>query len=53
VAEKDWLAEGENFLAREMDYFRTQTNKPMMPAVALADSPIGAAAWIAEKFWVW
>jgi hypothetical protein len=27
-----------------MDYFRMQTNKPMMPAVALADSPLGTAA---------
>jgi pimeloyl-ACP methyl ester carboxylesterase len=52
-AEKDWLAEGENYLAREMDYFRMQTNKPMMLAVALADSPLGTAAWIAEKFWAW
>jgi len=30
-AEKEWLAEGENYLAREMDYFRMQTNKPKMP----------------------
>jgi hypothetical protein len=36
-----------------MDYFRMQTNKPMMLAVALADSPLGTAAWIAEKFWAW
>ena len=40
-------------MEREFDYLRLQTNKPLMPAVALVDSPLGTAAWIAEKFWVW
>jgi pimeloyl-ACP methyl ester carboxylesterase len=25
----------------------------LMPSVALSDSPMGTAAWIAEKFWAW
>ena len=52
-AEKEWLAVGAAYAAREFDYMKLQANKTMMPAVALADSPIGAAAWIAEKFWAW
>jgi choline dehydrogenase-like flavoprotein len=42
-----------NRMEREFDYLRMQTNKPVMPAVALVDSPLGTAAWIAEKFWAW
>jgi hypothetical protein len=30
-----------------------QADKPMMAAVALHDSPLGTAGWIAEKFWAW
>ena len=52
-AEKEWLAVGAAYAAREFDYMKLQANKTMMPAVALADSPLGAAAWIAEKFWAW
>ncbi len=48
-----WLVEGQRYMEREFDYLRLQTNKPLMPAVALVDSPLGTAAWIAEKFWVW
>ena len=35
------------------DYWRLQADKPMMVAVALHDSPLGTAGWIAEKFWAW
>jgi pimeloyl-ACP methyl ester carboxylesterase len=48
-----WLVEGQRYMEREFDYLRMQTNKPLMPAVALVDSPLGTAAWIAEKFWAW
>jgi pimeloyl-ACP methyl ester carboxylesterase len=45
VADADWQA---NF-----DYGRMQINRPLMPGVALQDSPIGTANWIAEKIWLW
>jgi microsomal epoxide hydrolase len=51
--EKAWVANGDAFMAAEFDYLRMQVNKPMMPSVALSDSPMGTAAWIAEKFWAW
>jgi len=51
--EKVWAKTGDAYMAAEFDYFRLQMNKPMMPSVALADSPMGTAAWIAEKFYVW
>ena len=51
--ERQWLADGAAYAKREFDYMRLQANKPMMPAVALVDSPLGTAAWIAEKFWAW
>jgi pimeloyl-ACP methyl ester carboxylesterase len=51
--EREWLAVGSAYAKREFDYMNLQANKPMMPAIALADSPLGTAAWIAEKFWAW
>jgi hypothetical protein len=48
-----WLVEGQRYMEREFDYLRMQTNKPLTPAVALVDSPLGTAAWIAERFWSW
>jgi epoxide hydrolase len=51
--EKVWVATGDAYMAAEFDYLRLQANRPMMPSVALADSPMGTAAWIAEKFYVW
>jgi pimeloyl-ACP methyl ester carboxylesterase len=51
--EKTYFKAGEDFRTASMDYWRMQARKPMMPAVALNDSPLGTAAWIAEKFWAW
>jgi pimeloyl-ACP methyl ester carboxylesterase len=51
--EKAYFKAGEDFRTASMDYWRMQARKPMMPAVALNDSPLGTAAWIAEKFWAW
>jgi epoxide hydrolase len=51
--EKVWATTGDAFMAAEFDYLRLQVNKPMMPSVALADSPMGTAAWIVEKFYAW
>ena len=48
-----WATTGDAFMAAEFDYLRLQVNKPMMHSVALADSPMGTAAWIAEKFYAW
>jgi epoxide hydrolase len=37
----------------ELDYNNEQRNKPQTVALALTDSPIGAAAWIIEKLKGW
>lgn len=41
------------YLAAQQDYLRIQQNKPMMVGAALAASPFGTAAWIAEKYFAW
>ena len=51
--EKKYFASIAAFRAAQFDYWRIQADKPMMPAVALHDSPLGTAGWIAEKFWAW
>ncbi len=51
--EKAYFKASDDFRTASMDYWRMQAQKPMMPAVALNDSPLGTAAWIAEKFWSW
>lgn len=52
--EKNWLKESQdNFNGPSFDYLRLQMNKPMMLGIGLNDSPMGTAAWIAEKFWSW
>jgi pimeloyl-ACP methyl ester carboxylesterase len=48
-----WVTKGDAYMMAEFDYLRLQVNKPMMPSIALSDSPMGAAAWIAEKFYAW
>jgi pimeloyl-ACP methyl ester carboxylesterase len=39
--------------AREMGYYFEQSTKPQTIALALADSPLGFAAWVCEKFRTW
>lgn len=39
--------------ASEMGYFMVQSTKPQTLALALADSPLGFAAWVCEKFRTW
>ncbi|MEJ0105490.1 MAG: epoxide hydrolase family protein [Bacteroidota bacterium] len=51
--EKKYFADIASFMIPGFDYWRIQADKPMIPAVALHDSPIGTAGWIAEKFWAW
>jgi microsomal epoxide hydrolase len=39
--------------AGELSYFEQQSTRPQTLAYGLTDSPVGALAWIAEKFWAW
>jgi microsomal epoxide hydrolase len=39
--------------ASELGYFAIQSTKPQTVALALADSPLGFAAWVCEKFRSW
>jgi len=48
-----WQRTATAYRARELDYFGEQQNKPQTVAFALADNPLGAAAWIVEKLKVW
>ncbi|MER8443374.1 epoxide hydrolase 1 [Mesorhizobium sp. M1066] len=52
-AEKDWQARFAENADRERGYSHEQGTRPQTLGVALADSPVGAAAWILEKFGVW
>lgn len=40
---KDW----------DSGYSKEQSTRPQTVGYALADSPVGQAAWILEKFWAW
>ncbi len=51
--EEAWVARTRARLARETGYQAIQGTKPQTLAYALTDSPIGLAAWIAEKFHGW
>ncbi|MER8547241.1 epoxide hydrolase [Mesorhizobium sp. M1169] len=51
--EKAFLDSAANFAATEGAYAFLQGTKPQTLAFALTDSPIGLAAWIAEKFRSW
>lgn len=52
-AEGKWLMQMGAALQAEGAYFQQQTTKPQTLAHALMDSPVGAAAWILEKFHGW
>jgi microsomal epoxide hydrolase len=51
--EKAWVRAAAAFRATEMDYFGEQQHKPQTVSFALADNPLGTAAWIVEKLKVW
>jgi len=53
AAEAAWLAEAGRQTHREVGYLVQQGTKPQTLAYGLADSPLGQAAWILEKFKVW
>ena len=51
--ERRYLGELAHWLKEETGYQWIQGTKPQTLAFALADSPLGLAAWIAEKFRSW
>ncbi len=51
--EQSWEWDADTFSQRESDYAHEQRNKPETVAFALADNPLGTAAWITEKLKVW
>ena len=52
-AEQVWLARMGGALDDKTAYQRIQATRPQTLGVALADSPVGLAAWIVEKFHGW
>jgi len=51
--EQRYLEQLNNWLQEEMGYQWIQGTKPQTLAFGLTDSPVGLAAWIAEKFRAW
>ena len=51
--EKAWAKRLADYVATERDYFNVQQHKPQTIGFALADSPLGTAAWIVEKLKGW
>jgi pimeloyl-ACP methyl ester carboxylesterase len=52
-AEKDLFSRRDVILDWETGYNHEQETRPQTLGVAMADSPVGAAAWILEKFGKW
>lgn len=52
-AEKAYAAQAQQLFELEGAYFREQTTKPQTLSYAMMDSPVGACAWIVEKFHGW
>ena len=52
-AERQWLAWAQQIRATETAYLQLQGTKPQSLAYAMMDSPMGVAAWFAEKFCSW
>lgn len=53
AAEQEWQARFAAIFERESGYSHEHGTRPQTLGVAMADSPVGAAAWILEKFGVW
>jgi pimeloyl-ACP methyl ester carboxylesterase len=51
--ERKWQADTAAFFASEGTYSLQQMHKPQTIGLALADSPIGFAAWVIEKYRSW
>jgi len=51
--ERRWKADADAYRGNELDYFVLQQHRPQTLAVALQDSPLGAAAWMLERLNSW
>jgi microsomal epoxide hydrolase len=51
--EKEYAARAARLFELEGAYFREHTTKPQTLSYAMMDSPVGACAWIVEKFHGW
>jgi pimeloyl-ACP methyl ester carboxylesterase len=51
--EKSFAAKRASIADQERAYFHEQETRPQTLGVAMADSPVGAAGWILEKFGKW
>lgn len=51
--EKRALAGMKHYQDWDSGYSKQQSTRPQTLGYGLADSPIGQAAWILEKFWAW
>jgi pimeloyl-ACP methyl ester carboxylesterase len=47
------LAGSQHYQQWDAGYSKQQSTRPQTLGYGLADSPIGQAAWILEKFWAW
>lgn len=52
-AERIWLTRANKIREMETAYLQIQATKPQSLGFAMMDSPMGVAAWIAEKFCSW
>jgi microsomal epoxide hydrolase len=52
-AERDFRARSEPFIRDGRAYAETHRTRPQTLAYGMADSPVGAAAWIIDKFHAW
>lgn len=52
-AETAWLTQAQKVRERETAYLQLQGTKPQSLGFAMMDSPMGVAAWFAEKFVGW
>ena len=52
-AEQQYLQALQHFLKEEAGYQAIQGTRPQTLAFALADSPVGLAAWFSEKYRAW
>ncbi|MGH8517884.1 MAG: epoxide hydrolase family protein, partial [Panacagrimonas sp.] len=53
AAEAHMLQQMKDYAERDSGYSHQQSTRPQTLGYALADSPVGQAMWIYEKFWRW
>lgn len=51
--EMEYAARAQQLFQMEGAYFQEHTTKPQTLSYAMMDSPVGACAWIVEKFYGW